>query len=150
MPNSKLDEERQQKPPETDIKTLSQESDVVIYQTKGVFPFALFPRKVIVTPTRVTIIVPNLLTKDEYPVPIDFIAGARVYRSVFFASLMLETFRYDTPPPVNFLTYRGAVNARKYILALVDCWRNNVDITKYSPDELRQKLLSIGKVERVR
>ena len=151
MPTSKLvDEISFKEEKKTDIKTLSAESDFVIFQTKSAIPFNPFPSTVVVTPTRITITIPNLFTREEYPVPIDFIAGARVFHSLLFSSLMLETFRYDTPPPVRFLKHKDAALARRYILALVDCWRNNVDISQYPQEQLIEKLLAIGKVERVK
>ncbi len=131
-----------------EIEELKEEAATIIFSARSFLPFYPFRSRITITPTRVNITIPNLFTKEEYPIPIDNISAARVFQSIFFASLMLETFRYDTPPPVKFLRKRDAILARRYIQGLVDCKKNSVNITEYPLSELKEKLLSIGKVER--
>lgn len=129
-----------------ELDTLALESGSIIFRTGSVFPFKIFPTTLTISPTRVTITETGLYTKDEYPIPIDFISGARIFRTLFFATMIIEVFRYEKPPTISFLRPEEARLARRYILALVDCRKNNINLAGYSAEELRAKLKKIGKV----
>lgn len=128
----------------TDLDKLINKSSMVIFETKTGSAFGLFQTKLTICPNRITITNKGLFTKEEYPIPIESVIGARIYTHFFSASLYLETFGYEKPKPIRPLSIKDARLARRFILALIECKKNNVDINSYSLQELREKLKQIG------
>ncbi len=131
---------------EDKLEALAKLSKEVLFEAKSVFPFELYPDKITISTNRITIIYSNPFSKDERPIPIEFINTAHVTRGIFFASLSIETFGVEKPNPINHLKIDDARKARRYILALVECKKNGVNFANYDIKEIKQKLLSIGKV----
>ncbi len=131
---------------DNELDLLVEKSRKIIFETKSVFPFELFPDKITICPNRVTITRNSLFSKFEYPIQIENITGARIYRTVFFATLYIDTFGIAAPDPIRFLKIDDARIARRYLLALIECKKANIDLSKYEIDELREKLKKIGKV----
>lgn len=99
-----------------------------------------------ICPNRVTITYRSLLSNFEYPIPLENLVGARITSGIFYSSLFINTFGYDTPKPLTKLKRKDARLARRYILALVECKKNGVDLTKYKIGELKKKLKELGEV----
>jgi hypothetical protein len=129
------------------LDRLVMRSRQVIFQTESVFPFDFFPNQLIICPNRITVIDRGLFYQEEYPMQLESVNGAKILRNAFFASLEIDTFGVEKPPPLKFLTIRTARLARRYILALVECKKNGVDLNKYPVDELKVKLKQIGEVQ---
>lgn len=68
----------------TKLDRLAEKSGEVLFETRSVFPFDLFPDSVIVDINKVTIMKRDLLTQAVFPIIVKNINGARVYRSIFF------------------------------------------------------------------
>jgi hypothetical protein len=132
--------------PPSKLQDLAREARSIIFETKTVFPFDLFPNTLTICPNRITITDHGFLYSDEYPLPIEVITGARLYKTLLFASLTIETFGYRKPPPLKYLRVDHARLARRYILALIECYRQNIDLSHYHPTELRLLLKEIGMV----
>jgi hypothetical protein len=131
---------------EDDLDTLAKWSKFVIFEAGSIFPFKFFPDRITICPNRITITYRGLFSREEFPIPIENLTGARVYRNLFFASLIIETFRYDRPAPLQYLKIHDARLARRYILALVECRKNGIDLTKHDISTIRDKLKEIGMV----
>ncbi len=131
---------------EDKLSMLAERANKIIFEAKSVFPFELFPDKITICLNRVTITYKRPYYLDERPLPIEFINVAHVTRGIFFASLSIETFGVEKPAPISHLKIDEAREARRYILALIECKKNNVDFGQYSLDEIRKKLQSIGRV----
>jgi len=132
--------------PPPKLQDLAREARSVIFETKTVFPFDLFPNTLTICPNRITITDHGFLYSDEYPLPIEVITGARLYKTLLFASLTIETFGYRKPPPLKYLKTHHARLARRYILALIECRRQNIDLSYHPINELRRLLKEIGMV----
>ena len=128
------------------LSLLAEKSKHVLFEAKTVFPFELFPDKITICLNRVTITYSSPFFKDERPMPIEFLNTAHVTRGLFFASLSIETFGVEKPPPIHHLRIDEARTARRYILALVECKKNNIDFSKYGLAEIKNYLQTIGKV----
>jgi len=128
------------------LSLLAERANKIIFEAKSVFPFELYPDKITICLNRVTIAYKKPFYLDERPLPIEFINVAHVTRGMFFASLSIETFGVEKPAPISHLRIDEARQARRYILALIECKKNNVDFAEYSLEEIRKKLLSIGRV----
>jgi len=131
---------------EDKLDLLVEKSRKVVFEVKTFFPFDLFPDEITICLNRVTITYRGFFGKSEYPIPLENINGARIYRSIFLASLSLETFGYEKPPVVDRLRINEARLARRYILGLVECKKNGVDLSTYPIEKIRDKLKEIGKV----
>lgn len=129
-----------------ELDILVEKSRKIIFEAKSVFPFELFPDKITICPNRITITRNSLFSKFEYPIQIENLTGARIYRTIFFATLYIDTFGLAAPEPIRFLKIDDARLARRYILALIECKKANIDLSKYDTNELREKLKKIGKV----
>lgn len=130
-----------------DLDILVEKSSKVIFQTKSVYPFDYFPNLITITPDKITVTSKQFLLRTEYPLLLDSVTGSRVGMGWFFATLYIDTFGVkDPPPPINYLRKSDARQARRYILALIECKKSNLDLGSYSLEELREKLLKIGRV----
>lgn len=129
-----------------ELDILVEKSRKIIFEAKSIFPFELFPDKITICPNRITITRNSIFSRFEYPIQIENLTGARIYRTIFFATLYIDTFGLAAPEPIRFLKVNDARLARRYILALIECKKANIDLSKYSTEELREKLKKIGKV----
>jgi hypothetical protein len=128
------------------LDSLVERARKVIFEAHSSFPKILYPDRIIVSLNRVTIIKQNLFLREEYPIMIDSVTGARVSRSLLHASLTIDTFGPKAPDPIRFLRISQARLARRYILALIECKKSNIDLSAFTQEELRRKLLEIGMV----
>jgi len=137
-----------EKPPqESKLNHLVEKSQKVVFEAHSVFPFTLFPNRISVCLNRVTITYQNLFAKEEFPLLIENITGARIFRSFLFSSLLIDTFGLkSTPDPLKYLKHKDARFARRYILALIECKKSDVDLSVFSLEEIREKLKTIGMV----
>ncbi len=125
---------------------LAQKSKQMVFETKSIFPFELFPDKLVICLNRINITYSKLWFRDERPIPFEYINTAHISRGLFFASLSIETFGVEKPPAINHLPIDEARVARRYILALVECKKNGIDFSGYSLGEIKDQLQTIGKV----
>lgn len=133
--------------PKTDkLSVLADLAQEVLFEAKSVYPYELFPDKITICLNRITITYVTPFSKDERPIPIEYLNTAHVTRGMFFASLSIETFGVEKPNPIHHLRIDDARIARRYILALVECKKNGVNFGDYNIKEIREKLQSIGTV----
>lgn len=129
------------------LDSLVTRSSQVIFEAEGLFPFEIFPDKITICPNRITITRRGIMTKYECPMLMESVTGARIFQNMFFATLYIETFGLkETPEPLKYLRINEARLARRYILALIECKKANIDLSTHSITELRKKLLEIGRV----
>ena len=137
----------QDKPQMSDLDQMVEKSGKIIYKTSSVYPFDFFPNIITICPNRITITHKEFMMRTEFPLQIESITGANIGQGWVFATLHIDTFGVkDPPPPINYLRKPEARLARRYILALIECKKSNIDLNKYSVEELRDKLLKIGRV----
>ena len=130
------------------LDALAKEAETVIFEAKSAFPFDLTPNKITICANRVTITAKKILSSEEYPLPIANITNARITESPLFATLIIETFGVQAPPPLRYLKKDEAHKARRYLLALIQCKKDSVDLSAFLLNELREKLLKVGKVQK--
>jgi hypothetical protein len=124
------------------------ETNRVIYELTQVFPFRLFPDKIIIDENKLTIIRRGLFYKRVTPIPYDRLVTVRVNRSFYFATIDFEVFRFaEDPPPINYLSPKEANAAKSYIMALIQVTQQGIDLSKVPIEETKTKLLQIGSPE---
>lgn len=130
-----------------ELDVLIRRTGTVIYDVRNHLPLDPYPEKLTICPNRINLTVSNLFSKQEFPIPIENITGARLSRTMFFATLTIETFGYEKPPPIKYMKINEARMARRYILALVECKKNGINLNNYELSQLKEKLRRIGKVQ---
>jgi hypothetical protein len=129
------------------LRDLEHRAGLIIFEAASVRPFLLSNKdKITICPNRVTVSNKTLFTSEEHPMPIENITGARIYRHFMFASLIIDTFGVQKPDPVDYMRVNDARLARRYILALIECKKSNIDLTGMDLGDLRKVLKSIGMV----
>ena len=131
---------------EDKLSSLVKLANEVLFETKSSSLFELFPDKITICINRITVSYNTPFIKDERPIPIEFINTAHVTKGILSSALSIETFGVEKPNPIRNLKHDDARIARRFILALVECKKNGVDFRGYPIEEIKEKLLSIGRV----
>lgn len=129
------------------IDNLIKKANLIIFKTNSVFPILnSLKSKIAITLNRVTITYNGFLTRSEYPMPIENVTGARISQDFLFATLFIDTFGIEKPDPLRYLKITDARLARRYILALIECKKANIDLPLDDIRKLRETLKNIGMV----
>jgi hypothetical protein len=132
-----------------DIKKLDKlvsESSYKILEIKSVFPFQIFPDKLIIELNKVNIIHLGLFFKNEFPILIDDIKTVKVTRGFVFSSILFEVRGYaKNPYPITYIWPNEADKAKNYIMALLDARNENIDLSNINRNILIKRLEEIGK-----
>lgn len=124
---------------------LVHETDKVVYELRSVFPFQLFPDRVIIDENKITIIRKELFFKRVFPIDYDDIITVKVDRSLIFASLSFEVKRLSkNPRPINYLWPHEASIAKKYITGILTAKKAGVDFSKLNTVLVKKRLKKIG------
>lgn len=124
---------------------LIDKTNAVIYETSSVFPFQLFPDRLIVDENKVTLIRKELFFKRIVPIMYEDLLTVKVNRSFIFASIEFEVKRISIKPrPISYLRPRDATLTKKYIMGLVEAKRAKIDLSKLTTKQIREKLEEIG------
>ena len=127
------------------LDVLVEESNKILYEVSSVFPFQLFPDKIIVDSNKVTIIHKWLFSKYTFPILIEDLQTVKLSRGLIFASLSFEIRRFEeNPGPVSHLWPEKAAKAEKIILGLLSAKRGGLNVTKIPSKEFKKKIEKIG------
>src|SRR3989344_3628797 len=80
------------------LKTLADETETVIYKASSVFPFQLFPDKIIIDKNKVSIIRKMLFFKRIFPILYEDIQTVKVNRGILLAAVEFEVRGYEQNP----------------------------------------------------
>jgi hypothetical protein len=131
----------------TGLNNLVEQSKQIIFEARSIFPFDLFPNRITICLDKIIINYRDLFGRDQYALLLENVVGARITHSPFFASLHIETFGIkDSPTPISYLKSLDARLARRYILALLECKKAEIDLAGYDIEYIRDKLKKLGKV----
>lgn len=135
-----------QKGPST-LDELERRAKMIIFEAESSRPlFSKYKNKITICLNRVTITHGNMFDTEEYPMAIENITGARVFRHLMSASLDIDTFGVMKPAPLKHMRVNQARLARRYILALIECKKSNVDLSGIGLEEIRERLKNLGMV----
>jgi hypothetical protein len=117
----------------------------VIYQTQSIFPFQLFPDKIIIDENKITVIRQSFLIKREYPIGYDKLVTVKTNRVGGLSSLEFEVERFaQDPRPITHLKPNDADTAKKYIIGLMQVAESGIDLSALNLDEIKKRLEEIG------
>jgi hypothetical protein len=130
------------------LEELVKETETVIYQLSSVFPFQLFPDKIIIDKSKVTIVRKEIFFKRVFPILIENIKTVKVSRGLLFAAMEFEITGYEeNPRPVTFFWPGEATKAKQYIFGLIQAKKGGVDLAKLTTVQIKKRLEEIGKAE---
>jgi hypothetical protein len=132
---------------EKKINTLVKEAQEVIFRTKSVFPFDLFPDEIIVTRTKIDILYGVFFSSREvFPIMLESMHSVTVVNDLFFATVDFRVTGFnDYPTPVKFLPIKDAIKLKRIIMGLIMCKKQSIDVSQIPLNELRVKLEELGK-----
>jgi hypothetical protein len=132
---------------EKKLDDLVSKSRRILYRTKTVFPFDLFPDEIIIDENKVDIIVkPFFYTENIFPVLLKNIHGVTINSSLFFASLSFEVIGMENDPgEIRFLWSNDAYKIKRIVTGLTIAIKEGLDLSKIPAEELVTKVEEIGK-----
>lgn len=133
----------------SDLDKIAQSTEDKLYELSSVFPFDLFPNKVIIGQKQIILIYKQFFFASQvYNFLIQDILAPVVSSSVFFATLRIELgpggFKQN-PPSIRYLKKNEALKARRIIMGLIICNKEKIDLSGLSPSEIAEKTEEIGK-----
>jgi hypothetical protein len=130
---------------EAKLKKLAKKSNHIIYEVSSVFPFQLFPDKLVIDENKITIVRKEIFFKRIYSVMFADILTVRVNRGILFAAIEFDVKRMDYHlRPLTYLKPKEASLAKKYIMGLCEAKRENIDLSKLTVEQIRGRLEEIG------
>ena len=127
------------------LNSLLNKNQSIIFEAKAVFPFDLFPDKLSVDVTRVTVTHNYILSSNVFPIPIETVNAVEAHFGILFASLRIEIQGFNQNPEIiNFLWNSDARRAKRFILALIQCRIKGIDLSNLDSEKLKVTLEKIG------
>lgn len=127
------------------LDKLVTEASRVIFEVTSTFPFQIFPDRLVIDESKVTIIRRSLFHKREFPIPYDNLSTVKISRNLFFASIEIEVIRFQQSPSlINYLEPGKAAKAKRLISGILQAKKEGIDLSKLTLDEARIKLEKIG------
>lgn len=129
--NSKKEKLQEKSSTEQKLDMITSDTESVIFEIESVFPFQLYPDKLIIDRNKITIVRRELFFKRLFPVPLEDTQTVRVNRGLIFAALEVGV-RGDerNPNPVTHLWPEDASKAEKYIMKLSTLKKENVELNR--------------------
>ncbi|MBX4206106.1 hypothetical protein KW795_02815 [Candidatus Microgenomates bacterium] len=133
-------------PPKT-LDKLVEENRQKIMEVKNIFPFDLFPDKIIISKTKVDLVYGLFFFSDHIiSMLIKDLKNAKVTTGILFASMSFELQGYEVnPEKIKFLPIAKAMQARRIIEGLIASEAKGIDLSSFEPEELMDKLEEIGR-----
>lgn len=131
------------------LQNLVDRTHRVIFRAKTVFPFDFFPDEVIIDENKIDIVI-NIFfsSSDTVTIPFKTVQTAHVSTDLFFGTLTLNLeFSKENPVIVNFLKKSDAIKARRIINGLAICAKENINLSKFDIEVVREKIEEIGKTQ---
>ena len=129
---------------EAKLRKLARESSHIIYETSSVFPFQLFPDKLVIDENKLTVVRKEIFFKRVYSIMYADILTVSVNRGILFAAMDFNVKRSANPRPITFLKPSEASLAKKYIMGLCEAKKENVDLSRLNVEQIKARLEEIG------
>lgn len=132
---------------ETHLHQVVQDAHTVLYTISSLFPFDLFPDKLIIRISHIDIMANVFLwSGSTQRILITNIRQVTLFENPFFAAIELTVKGLpEIVVTIKFLKKHEAIRAKRIMTGLIECYENNVDFTKYSMVELVNYIEDIGR-----
>ena len=119
----------------------------ILYDCRTVFPFDLFPDRIIIDENKVDLIYGIFFfTNQVFTIPIKNINGATSTTGIFFGSLDIEIMGYNVnPESVRYLHNNDAIALRRVINGLVIAYKEGIVLSKLPLDKAKNQIEEIGR-----
>ncbi|HRN70543.1 MAG TPA: hypothetical protein PLS49_05145 [Candidatus Woesebacteria bacterium] len=136
--------------PIMELEKTAEAADRVLFKTKTIFPFDLFPDELIIDENKIDIISGLFFdSKDVFSIPISNISGVNSSFDLFFGQLRIEAWGLNkNPEPIRFLNKTDAAKARRIISGLILANKNEIDLKSIPEKVVRNKLERIGMAQK--
>lgn len=130
------------------FNALHTSSDKILLECSAVFPFQLFPDKIIIDLHKVNLIYKYLpWSHTTQSIYIDDVAEVDISTGLFFATIKItDKFFTHVDNKITFLKKSDASRARRIIQGLIVIIREKIDIDRLSDEQLVAKIEDIGSV----
>ncbi len=130
-----------------ELPDLSREASIVLYSICAVFPFDLFPDRIVIRLNHVDIIHGIFFWSGANDrIQIIDIREVSVQYNPFFATLVLTPAGEPSSPlKIKFLWKNQAIRAKRILVGLLECHRQQIDFSKYSRREIIAYVEKIGR-----
>lgn len=125
-------------------------SKTIIYETRTVWPFDIFPNDLIIDLTKVTLVTRSFFFSGQtQSVYIKDIMDVIVETGPFFSTLrVVDSGFVQNKLAVKYLTRKSAARARQVIEGLISASKAGVDMTKIGRAEVLERLPEITKAQK--
>lgn len=131
------------------LDDLIEQSQAPLYRMKTAIPLNPFPDRVIIDVNKITVIYKYFFWSEQiHSVFIKDISDVLVETGLFWSTLCLIDVGFtENSIDIKYLKTREAVKARKVIQGLIVAHKNGLELTKYTGEDLMEKLEELGKAE---
>jgi len=147
----KIDSQQQSDPtpkrPEKSLQQIVEESHEILAKATTVFPFTLFPDKVVLDRTKVTIVQRNFFwSEDMISIRIEDVLNVRVTTDMMFGSLSIASRVMNSTDhfQIKFLWKKDALHLKHIIQGYVIAQHNKIQLSHLPKDELIKNLIELG------
>jgi hypothetical protein len=132
--------------PEEKLHKLAEKSSHILFKTKTVFPFDLFPNTLTITANKIDIVNASFFGSNQITsVPLRDIANVEVQTSPFLATIRIINIRFPMHPNViRYLKKSDAIEAKKIIDGLLVALSQGADIAEIEPEKLLSDIEKLG------
>jgi hypothetical protein len=134
-------------PKEGQMQKFAEEESRVLFQAKSIFPFSLFPDKVIIHPTRVDVVIGEFF-KSNYTKTffIEDIGGVEMVTTPFMASLKISGNKMGLDPiRVRNFKRKDAIKIKEIIDGLMVAYKRQHELKDIKSEEAIPHLRKAGK-----
>lgn len=131
------------------LDDLMEQNDRIIYQTSAVFPFDMFPDRIVVYENKVDIILKRFFfTETVRSAELKNISEVVVNTSLFFSSMKIVAKNFaDNEITITHLKTEEAKKVRHLIEGLTSMIESGIDISKLPIDQLVSRAEKLGGVK---
>lgn len=128
------------------LDKLVKQSHRVLYTAQTIFPFHLFPSKIVIDENQVSVTRNAAFrTGDVQSILISEIKSVSISTTILFGSLTVDTMLpTSTPIAIDYLWKDDAVKARRLIQGMMTVVKENIDLSQISEHDLHHRIFQIG------
>jgi hypothetical protein len=144
--NGSSESTEQSDEPPTQPEDVVQQVQANLMEVSAIFPFQLFPDKIIVDRIKVTLITRDTIFHEKiFPIHIEDIKTVTVSTNLFFGTITFDITGYENNPgSIKALPKTGAKDITRLIMGINTLKRTGVKVEELSDEELKAKALEVG------
>lgn len=146
-PVRRTDQKPEGKQTEAQVHQMARKSSQILFRTKTVFPFDLFPDTLTINCNKIDVVNAQFFASTQTTsIPLHDIANVEVQTAPFFATLRIINIRYPMNPVVlSYLKKKEAIKAKNIIDGLLVAVSQGTDVASIEPTKLLKQIEKTGK-----